>query len=475
MFGLYFSAADEYPAFPRYNDRKNLFLQSPILEKRTVKKISEIVKNALIREKILMTDGFLLSVSGGVDSMVLLDVFAELKREAPNLKLSVFHFNHLTRPGENEAEAALVQSVCVTHGIPFFYEQWESKNEIGNFQNEAREKRKQLLEKIRKETESTFIVTAHHADDQIETQLQRIFKGGSLTNLKGMSAVSGHYFRPFLEISKQEILHYADENKIQFLEDSSNETDHYERNRLRQSIIPKLTEFYGDQWRHSLQHVADQSSLLNRNISDFYKTRKNDIVTAVPEGFKIVFPDPQPYFESFYIGFLKLFFEDIGYSSIGYLQSAEIFAFYQKGKRGDRFSLTTGTTAIKSGEGILIQTQLEASSPNIRILIKAAEKRPEQLAADNLTITIDAEKLIQPLSIRTRKDGDLFRPLGMTGEQKLSDFFINRKIDSYRRNQIPLIIDAEGDIIWIYGIEISDKIKITSKTKKFITLNAEEI
>lgn len=441
----------------------------------TDKNLLEIIKKALIREKIGMNEGFLLSVSGGVDSMVLLSVFLRLRTENPNLKFSVFHFNHQTRPGENEAEAALVKSVCDTHEIPFYYGDWESKSETGNFQNEARDERKRRLEKTRLEMKAKYIVTAHHADDQTETQLQRIFKGGSLTNLKGISSVSGNYFRPFLDISKSEIITYATENNISYLEDSSNETDHYERNRLRHIIIPKLTELYGDQWRHSLRHLADQSMTFSRNVSDFYQTNKNDIVTAVPEGFKIVFSNPQPYFESFYIGFLKLFFEDAGYSSVGYSQSTELLAFYHNGKRGDQFSLTTGTVAIKLGDGILIQTQLEASSPAIRILIKATEKRPEQLAADNLTITVDADKLIQPLSIRTRKDGDLFRPLGMTGEQKLSDFFINRKIDSYRRNQIPLIMDAEGDIIWIYGIEISDKIKITSKTKKFITLNAEEI
>lgn len=437
--------------------------------------LKEIIFSELTNEHLLFDKKFLLSISGGVDSMVLLDVFIRLQNENESLKISVFHFNHQTRPNENKAEAELVQSICKKYNIPLFSEVWRTKPVAGNFQNEARQERIRRLLYILEQTQSDFIVTAHHADDQLETQLQRIFKGATLANLKGMSVVSGKFFRPLLFQFKQDLIAYALENNIAYMEDSSNQTDDYERNRIRHHIIPYLNEIYHDQWKLSLQHLAEQSKLWKDDLSEFYKRKRQEFVVNHPEGFQIVFTDQQPYFESFYIGFLKRFFEEKGFDFVGNQQVKKVWLFYQNARRGQRLSLTTDIPIIKMEKGILLLTQGEALASSLKIIVRQSNKRPEQLHINNRMITVDADRLKQPLRVRTKKEGDVFKPLGLTTSQKLSDFFINRKIDKHKRDYIPLIIDAEDDIIWIYGIEISDKIKITSQTKKFITLKAEEV
>ncbi|HUM53380.1 MAG TPA: tRNA lysidine(34) synthetase TilS, partial [Chitinophagales bacterium] len=181
----------------------------------------------------------LVACSGGVDSMVLIDVLMKL-----NYKISIAHCNFQLRGKESNEDEQFIQQFATQNNTPFHVIKFDTKaykqNNDVSTQMAARELRYEWFEKIRKENQYHFIATAHHLDDQLETILLNITKGTGIKGLTGMQSKNGFVVRPFLEISKQEILDYAIENKITFREDSSNSSDDYQRNLIRHQIVPQL-------------------------------------------------------------------------------------------------------------------------------------------------------------------------------------------------------------------------------------------
>lgn len=435
--------------------------------------LPQTFENVFLSNSLTDSSTFLVSVSGGVDSMVLLDLFRKSGR-----KIGVFHFNHQTRPVENEMEADLIDSYCSKHQILFHYETWKKKPKTGNFQENARNERKKRLLKIARKFKYDFISTAHHLDDQIETQLQRILKGASLTNLSAMSELEKVWFKPLLTVPKEDILSYSKRHRIKFLEDSSNNSDNYERNRLRHHLIPELKSQFGNRLVTSLENLSQQSSLLNRNAELFYQSEKENIVKQSENGFTIEFRKHQPYFEFLEILFLKLFFEEHYKLTIGFPIAEEIYHFSKSAERGKSFSVSKNISVRKLVSGIGVSNfkskKLEKKKSDFCVLTEKTEK-PKKISGENKIITADHDKIQFPLSVRFWKNGDRFQPLGLKQEIKLSDFFINRKIELHRKKSIPLVTDKKGNIIWIYGIEISDTIKISKETSQFIKLELEGV
>ncbi len=435
--------------------------------------LPQTFENSFLSNSLKDSSTFLISVSGGVDSMVLLDLFRKSGR-----KIGVFHFNHQTRPVENEKEADLIDSYCSKHQILLHYETWHTKPKTGNFQENARIERKKRLLKIAQKFDYDFISTAHHLDDQIETQLQRILKGASLTNISAMSELEKIWFKPLLSIQKEDILSYSKRHKIKFLEDSSNNSDNYERNRLRHHLIPELKTQFGNRLTSSLENLSQQSSLLNRNADEFYQSEKENMVKLAENGFEIEFGKHQPYFEFLEILFLKLFFEDRFKLTIGFPLAEKIYIFSKSAERGKSFPVSKNISVRKLVSGIRVSSpkskKKEKKKSEFRVLTAKTEK-PKKISGGNKIITGDRDKIQFPLSVRFWKNGDRFQPLGLKQEIKLSDFFINRKIELHRKKTIPLITDKGENIIWVYGIEISDKIKITKETSQFIKLELEGV
>lgn len=433
--------------------------------------LSQIFENVIQSKSFPPSSSFLVSVSGGVDSMVLLDLFRKSGK-----KIGVFHFNHQTRPIENDNEANLINLYCSKHNILFHYESWKTKPKTGNFQENARNERKKRLLKIAKKIEYNFISTAHHLDDQIETQFQRILKGASLTNLSGMTELENVWFKPLLSVHKEDILSYAKRHRVKFLEDSSNYSDNYERNRLRHHFIPELKSEFGNRLTSSLENLSIQSSLLNYNAETFYQAEKENIVKQSEDGFEIEFGKHQPYFEFLEILFLKLFFENQFKLIIGFPSASEIYNFSKSAERGKSLSVFKNISIRKLASGIRVSVlkSVEKEKSNLKVLVAKTEK-PKKIFAGNKIVLADEDKIKFPLTIRYWKNGDKFQPLGLKQKIKLSDFFINRKIELHQKKSVPLIADNGGNIIWIYGLEISDTIKITNETSHYIKLELEGV
>ena len=213
----------------------------------------------------------LIACSGGVDSMVLLDILQKLE-----YNILVAHCNFKLRGAESDADTAFVKKYCEENNIKYFIKEFDTtkykKEHKISTQVAARNLRYEWFEQIRIENKIHFIVTAHHADDQLETILLNFAKGTGLNGLIGMKAKNNFIVRPMLQISKAEILNYATENKIEFREDSSNESIDYTRNKIRHQILPILNEI-----NSSIVYNIDDFSQRMKDISLLLETQIKQI------------------------------------------------------------------------------------------------------------------------------------------------------------------------------------------------------
>lgn len=400
--------------------------------------------------------------------MVLLHLFELTRQQFPAVQLSVFHFNHLTRPGENEAEWALVESFCKKNSIPFYGETWQNKPETGNFQDEARKARSLHLNLLAEKINTDFICTAHHADDQLETILYRLFTGASLTNLKAMSFQDGNRIHPLIGITRKELQIWAEKHQVAWLEDSSNASGHYERNRIRHQFIPVLETLFGSRWRASIFQLSSQSEQFSAGLNQCYPVWKNRSVHNNPSGLKIEFDGNSLYNEVFYTFYLERLLTELTGTSFGWKRSTDLVTWLKSGKR--RKSVSRLFSAERTLDGfILIRTDKNPPEKEWKLMIERAEK-PNIWPEHQFFIYADGEKVKHPLTITTWKNGDRFQPVGMDKSVKLSDFFINRKIPQEKRHHIPLVIDSTGKIIWVGGLELCESIKVTSSATSIIKL-----
>ena len=215
----------------------------------------------------------LLACSGGVDSMVLLDVLLKL-----NYKISIAHCNFQLRGEDSMGDEQFLREFAETHTLPFYTVRFETKAykkaNRQSTQMAARELRYEWLEKIRKENQLHFVATAHHLDDQLETILLNIAKGTGIKGLSGMQPKNGYIIRPFLEISKHDILKYSNDNKIVFREDISNASDDYQRNQLRHHVVPIMHQINPALYQTSMDFIHrmnDYEILVNEQLKSIKK------------------------------------------------------------------------------------------------------------------------------------------------------------------------------------------------------------
>lgn len=209
---------------------------------------------------------YLLAVSGGVDSMVVMDLFKTLK-----LQFEVAHINYALRGKDSDADEKIVEEFCKKNEIKFhLYQVSEMDQKPKNsIQIWARNLRYDFFRKIQKEENIEFLITAHHLNDQLETFLINLSKASGIKGLIGIPENENHILRPLLNFSKEEIYDFAKENNIAFREDLSNQKNDYLRNKIRNKIVPQLTEIFPDflnQFGDSLSYLKSANYYLQTNV-----------------------------------------------------------------------------------------------------------------------------------------------------------------------------------------------------------------
>lgn len=396
-------------------------------------------------------NSYLLAVSGGADSMVLAHLFNELK--PCGCTFQVAHVNYKLRGEDSERDRQVAEQFCTENGIPFhLYEVSEQdRKPEHSIQLWARELRYSFFGKIREKENLSFLVTAHHLNDQLETFLINLSRGAGINGLSGIPAGDNHILRPLLPFSKEEIYEFAHHNGIAYREDLSNRKNDYLRNRIRNEIVPLLSETHEhflDNFRRSMTYLNQAKNFIRDEISE--KEKK----ITVSEGFPKILSKQLLLQENSFVQYEIL-------KKYGFHQAEEIPKIFSAGN-GSSFYSYEYRMLVEQEHLTLIRRQEEAQTTDEEIILMENFDFSENRMAVNLEhITgieeinksfswdFDARKLRFPLQLRRPGTGDEFYPAGFSGKKKVSKFFRDEKIAILARQKIWVLSDAENSVLGI--------------------------
>lgn len=423
-----------------------------------------------IRKKELCTEGdkILVAVSGGIDSIVLLDLFFKA-----GFSVSIAHCNFLLRGEESDQDEKFVKTLAEKYHLPIFIKSFDTKKiskELKlSIQETARKLRYDWFEELAGKEKFARIAIAHQGDDQAETFFINLFRGSGVSGLKGMPVRRGEIIRPLLFARRKEIAKYAADQQLQFREDSSNFKDKYLRNRIRHKIIPeidRLKENFRETLANSLEYLAEDDLLLKQYIEE----KKKSVVQAGEKSVKILL------------------------SSILNLEPVRIWIYYLlkdynfkrestdqilisliENQVGKIFSSPSHELLIDRKQLIIIKKSKNAGSisnlkEDFNIPLKLIPsvfdvKSGMKFSGNPAFAFFDFDKLRFPLLIRRWRKGDRFIPFGMKGSKLISDFLVDIKLNRFDKKNIFVML-SDNEIIWIIGHRISENYKVDNQTKK---------
>ncbi len=431
-------------------------------------------------------DSVLIAVSGGMDSVVLLHLFSRLRNEHhdfSSLKLGIAHCNFNLRESESDSEEVFVKELAAKMDIPFFVKHFDTKafaddNKI-SIQMAARSLRYNWFEAVRKENGYHHIAVAHHSNDIVETVLINLIKGTGIAGLHGIAARNGNIIRPLLFTSREAINTYIIENKISYKEDSSNSSTKYIRNKIRHNIIPVLKELNAGlekTFSQNIERIKDVESI----FKTFVEEKRKEITKA--EGQKLFIDIEklrvQPGLPALLYELLKPYnfqsgiIEDI----LGSLDRQSGKLFYSDTHRllKDRSSLILIPLEETLTEQLIkIERDQQANTIGISLLLETKPNTPDlTIPTDTVYAYLDSDKLIFPLTLRKWQAGDWFKPLGMNGKKKISDYLIDEKTP-FTEKENTWVLQSGQDIAWLVGQRIDNRYKITSDTNTIYILKVD--
>ncbi|MFD2600361.1 tRNA lysidine(34) synthetase TilS [Sphingobacterium corticis] len=420
-------------------------------------------------------DHLLLAVSGGKDSMLMAELLWQLGYD-----ISIAHCNFQLRGAESDLDQQLVVDFAAKRKIPCYHQKMETeayaKKHGVSIQMSARALRYDWFETLRKELELDYIAIAQHQQDHIETVFVNLVRGTGLSGLKGISAKRDYIVRPLLWITIEEITNAVQLLQVPYRDDQSNFSTKYIRNKIRLNILPQFREIRSDFDNVMLENIErfeETQSLLTRltdqirrstfkengNQIEILKEDLSDYLTDLPLLYELFKP----------FGFEKNVLEDLVRSQL--LNIGSRF-------ESERYQLTIDRQVLilreKNNAALAEQCmsetdkQIDIHGKTFKLTLHTVRENMLLGNAPN-SAAIDQEKLIFPLRIRSWEVGDRFIPLGMNGSKKISDFFIQQKIPLTEKKHIPLLVNGNGEIIWIVGYRLDNRYKITENTKKVAT------
>ncbi len=428
-------------------------------------------------EKILLT------VSGGVDSMVMMDLFVEA-----GYKVGVAHCNFQLRGDESDQDEVLVQERAEALGVEFFNRRFETTREVeesgDSMEMVARRQRYAWFEEICHEQNYDIIAVAHHIDDSIETFFINLFRGTGLKGLTGITAHRGKIIRPMMFAQRKDLLEYATSHKIPVREDSSNRSTKYLRNKIRLGLIPRIKEIspkFSRIMRQNIERLINAQSFINASIGNIAKeviTEQDGIFTLDVERIDSSLPREFVVYEllNSSFGFKgdvvdALIASSKNESSGRQFYSKEYVAYTNRRKilitkipQGDPCEVKVERYMLRNycGNSVLFYEYLD-----VGLL--------ESFATPAKVALLDADKLEYPLTLRRWREGDFFVPFGMSGKKKVSDFLIDEKVSQPEKERQFVLTSASGDIAWVVGRRISEKFKLDGESENILRITKDII
>jgi len=433
-------------------------------------------------------DKILATVSGGVDSMVLLHLLLECQR-AVKITLGVVHLNHKIRGEAAERDQELVREFCELHNLPYFglsedVVRYAQKNKL-SVEEAGHIIRKVKFEQIAEANGYSKIATGHHLDDQAETVLMRLIKGTGLNGLSAIRLKSGKWVRPLLFASRGEILEYAQNNQIPYNEDLSNRDIKILRNRIRFQLLPLLKQDYNSRIS---EHLSQLSSMLEEwddyLNSEVEKAEKDSVKKISQNKFEVGLSLFKFYFSWIIIKVIENMVERITgeYLPLNYSKFSDLMDWVHSGHIGSKFALSAEVMVVKRTDKIIffesepgtpkavdleVDQEKEYTIPFSRMKIKLSSIEPNEVYFndDRNDEFIDGSKLEFPLQLRNWQASDRFIPLGLEQPKLVSDFLTDRKINHPEKEKIMVLIN-KNEIVAIPGVQISHAYRVKRNSKR---------
>jgi len=459
--------------------------------------VSRVAQSIHDEQLLELNDTIVVAISGGADSMALMHLLQEFnERQKWMLKFHIAHLNHQLRGAEADADEEFVKALAKRLRLPFTVDRLDIAK--------------------RAESDGLSIDLAHHADDKAETVLHRIIRGTGIRGLAGIRPLRPiregsdiHLIRPLLKIHRTEIVHYLQENGISYREDASNKSEEFTRNRIRHEVLPLLRKKFNPQVTEALIRLAD----LSRGLDDYLiETGERMLESLIldQDDRQLVLHCPSLIRKPRVIqtqlirqAILRL---GIGEGELTYGHMNAVADMAARHEGSEAVDLPSGLrvsrlyTRLVFERLVLERVESRAASEtrvtvngNTLLLHSGLELTVDELSADEETINehlsragnrgpgkvfkeewVNADNVCPPLIARFRRPGDRFFPLGMSGMKKLSDFFIDEKIDPVQRERAIILCDQLGPI-WIVPFRIDERVRLTRGTRRVLRLRVRQL
>jgi tRNA(Ile)-lysidine synthase len=439
-------------------------------------------------------DRVVVAVSGGADSIALLVVLKLLSNEY-GISLVSAHLNHGIRKEQADREEAFVRRFIRDMGIDFESEKINvpdiQKGSGKSIEEVGREERFRFLINVAGKYGANKIALGHHMHDQAETVIMNLLRGSGTEGMKGMLPVrDGMFVRPLLYITREEIRNFLEQKQIPFIMDPSNESNIYLRNRIRHELIPELKRRFNPRLEEALGTMSEIMRLENEYLGAVTDhVLKNWGVKLNDEEIRIKISELINLHPAIRHRVIKILLKRFGSEGVrvGYSHVKSVVSLADGSRPGGRVILPCRICVRREYDDLCFGTQgmenngrerefrYNASIPG-EVQIKELGstmkfemvQMPESIILENPNMVyMDLEKIILPVVVRTIMPGDKIQPLGMSGKKKLKSFFIDMKIPQIKRKTTPLLVDAVS-VIWIAGMRMSERVKITEKSRIFL-------
>ena len=437
----------------------------------------------------------LVAVSGGVDSIVLFDILQRLQ-EAYSILLVIAHLDHGLRGEESAKDAEFVKRLAAGAKVPIVSERvdlhssssWPGLGPEGM----AREARRAFLIRAANDAKANAIALGHTSNDRAETVLLNLTRGAGPGGLVGFDPVDRPFIRPLIETTRDEIIAYAESQKLSWREDTTNADLSFSRNRIRHRVIPELSRINpriveticrgGDLVRDLLaanSYLLEPAwkAVLVEEGPGRIALKRGTIGELPPEVGALLVREGLRRARGNLTGIEAVHVEDAlrlisSERAHGSLDLPGLVIRVQ----GDEVVLSEGRFPKEGGFSEPVKLgrnpfPKRGFTLDLKIIPSGSDEA--RLTPDDPTIELaDADRIAFPLRLRTRRPGDRFVPLGMKKEVKLKDFLINESIPFFDRDDLPLLCDQER-IIWVVGVRISDEVRLTDRTERILVMRVE--
>lgn len=421
----------------------------------------------------LTNQKILLAVSGGVDSMVLADLCLK-----SDFNISIAHCNFKLRGDESDADERFVLEFAKSNNLTVYSDHFDTADYVErnklSVQMAARKLRYDFFDKLRDEHLFDAVLTAHHADDNLETFFINLSRGSGLDGLVGIPNKNKYVVRPLLLFTRAQILEYASENKLKWREDSSNASLYYQRNHLRHELMPALKAIYPsiiNALQSTQNYLKSSQDLLQNHINaisdeviEYSNTSEKHYSVSALKNLNPLRSYIFPLFHCY-----------------GFTDFDELYNLIdaQTGKQ-----IHSKTHSLLKDRSVLILTKkslnkkfyqkIEAENSTVRIHeygISLKLENPIELGVSNHnTLFLDADKVQFPLVLRTWREGDYFYPSGMSGKKKMSKFFKDQKLSLIEKSKV-LLLCSNDAVIWVLGMRSDARFLADKKTIKLLKIN----